>query len=96
MAENVKRVNVTLPLAQVERITQLMADDPAAYPTVSAFVSRAIADRLADEEAHRMLLAVLREQAGEPDEEDRAWAQEALRLADQVAAEPWRGAEGAA
>lgn len=87
MAEKMKRVNVTLPLDQVERIRGLTAERPSEYPTVSAFVSAAVAEKLGNEDAHDMLLAVLREEGSEPTEEDRAWAREALRVADQAAAE---------
>ena len=85
VGENVKRVNVTLPLEQVERIRRLMAEQPSAYPSVSAFVVEAIAERLADAEAHHMLVGVLRELGGEPTPEDVAWAERALRLADEAA-----------
>ncbi len=96
MAETVKRVTVTLPREQVEQIKQFMAADPVAYPTVSAFVRHTIADRLADLDAHEMLLKLLRETGGEPTEEDRAWAAEALALADQMALKGGRDHRGAA
>jgi Arc/MetJ-type ribon-helix-helix transcriptional regulator len=85
VGENVKRVNVTLPVEQVEGIRRLMAEQPSAYPSVSAFVAEAIAERLADAEAHHMLVGVLRELGGEPTAEDVAWAEQALRLADEAA-----------
>jgi len=42
-----------------------MAEDPSAYPSVSAFVAEAIADRLTHAEAHQMLVAVLRDLGGD-------------------------------
>lgn len=96
MAENAKRINVTLPAEQVARIKELAAEQPATYPSVSAFVSEAVTEALASEDAHKMLLEALYDQGGEPAEEDRAWADEALRLAEQIAAEHKRRAPGAA
>jgi Arc/MetJ-type ribon-helix-helix transcriptional regulator len=85
MVEQVKRINVTVPTAQLEQIRRLVASNPKAYPSVSAFVAEAVAARLADSEAHQMLLGVLRQLDGEPSQADRAWAEEALRLADEAA-----------
>jgi Arc/MetJ-type ribon-helix-helix transcriptional regulator len=96
MAEKVKRLNVTVPVEQVERIKQLMAEDPSAYPSVSAFVGEAIADRLANAEAHQMLVAVLRDLGGEPSDDDRAWAEQALRVAEHAARDHATKAKGAA
>jgi len=96
VAETVKRVNVTLPVEQVERIKALMSENPDDYPTVSSFVTQAIADRLANEAAHAALIGVLRDLGGEPTAEDQRWAEEALRRADQAAAEHTRKQQGAA
>lgn len=85
MGENVKRINVTLPVNQVERIQELVAAHPEVYPSVSAFVTDAVAARLSDDDAHGRLVDVLRELGGEPDDDARAWAADALRMADEVA-----------
>jgi Arc/MetJ-type ribon-helix-helix transcriptional regulator len=87
MAENVKRVNVTLPVDDYERVHALVTD--GRYPSVSAFVTDAIRERLAEADAHDMLVGVLRQIGGEPTDEDRAWAADALRLADEVASGDW-------
>jgi Arc/MetJ-type ribon-helix-helix transcriptional regulator len=85
MAEAVKRVNVTLPMDEVERIQELVHD--GRYPSVSAFVTEAIRERLAEADAHDMLVTVLRQIGGDPTADDRAWVDEALRAADELAAQ---------
>jgi hypothetical protein len=87
MSERVKRVTVTLPIDEYERIRAVMACSPTKYPTVSAFVTDAVSERLDEEDGHDELIAFLRESAGEPTAEDREWAANAIRLAEQVAAE---------
>lgn len=96
MAENVKRVNVTLPIEQVDRIKRIVAERPSDYPSVAAFVGEATARMLHDEEAHDMLLSVLGDLGGEPTEADRRWAAEAMRLADHVAREGASDTKGVA
>jgi Arc/MetJ-type ribon-helix-helix transcriptional regulator len=87
MSERVKRVTVTLPTYQYERIRAVMANKPDTYPTVSAFVTEAVSDLLGEEDGHETLLAFLREMDGEPTAEDREWAARAMELARRVAAE---------
>ncbi|KAB2345475.1 hypothetical protein [Actinomadura rudentiformis] len=98
MAENVKRVTVTLPLEQVERIKAVIARNPDVYPTVSSFVVEAISDRIDSYDAHEMLVDVLREIGGEPDEDAKEWAAEAMKVMREMAAErrPGPTAKGAA
>lgn len=85
MSETVKRLTVTIPVEQFELIKRLVEQDASRYPSMSAFVTEAIADRLGDEYAHEMLITMLRELHGEPTAEDIAWAQEALGIADHAA-----------
>jgi Arc/MetJ-type ribon-helix-helix transcriptional regulator len=96
MAEGVKRINVTLPIEQVDRIREVIAERPAEYRSVSAFVVEAIAERLAESEAHQMLLDILHDLAGTPTDEDLAWADEALRLSDEAARKRAGSRQGAA
>jgi Arc/MetJ-type ribon-helix-helix transcriptional regulator len=93
MAENVKRINITLPLDEVERLQELVAEGQ--YPSVSSFVATAVRDRLAERDAHEMLLASLREIGGEPDRAAEEWADQAMRLADEVASGSWHWEEAA-
>ncbi len=58
-----------------------MVSEPAQYPSMSTFVADAVAERLSDAEAHRVLLSVLGDLGGEPTDEDRHWAEQALRTA---------------
>lgn len=90
MAETVKRVNVTLPSEEVQRIHDLVRE--GRYPSVSAFVTEAIRERLAEADAHDMVVAVLRQIGGEPTAADRAWVDDALRLADELSAQAHAGA----
>lgn len=87
MSENVRRLNVALPNQHIERMQHLIADDPARYPSMSAFVAAAVDERLSEEQAHRMLLKVLRENGGEPTGDDHRWAQAALAISKQAAGE---------
>lgn len=84
MAENVKRLTVTIPVEQFQQIKRLV-DQDARYTSMSAFVADAIADRLGDADALKMLIASVRELDGEPTAEDIAWADEALRVAARAA-----------
>lgn len=87
MAENVKRVNVTLQIDEYERVHNLVAE--GRYPTVSAFVTDAIRERLAEADAHEMLVGVLHQIGGDPTPEDEMWVADALRVADDVASGTW-------
>jgi len=90
MAETVKRVNITLPSEEVERIHEMVRE--GRYPPASSFVTEAVRERLAEADAHDMLVAVLRQIGGEPTDADRAWVDDALRLADEVSAQAHAGA----
>jgi len=80
MGEHVKRLTVTIPVEQFELIKRLVEQDATRYPSMSAFVADAIADRLGDEDALEMLIATVRELDGEPTAEDIAWAEDALKV----------------
>lgn len=84
MSENARRINVTLPGSYVERIKEVMASDPARHPSVSAFVAEAVRHRLAEEDAHDVLVEMLHADVGEPTAEDRAWAADAIRHAEKA------------
>ena len=85
MVEGVQRINVTLPKQLLERVKQLVTESPAVYPSVSAFVADAVATRLAEADAHRMLLSALGEGVSEPTADDREWADQALAVAERAA-----------
>ena len=87
MSESVKRVNVTLPMPDVERIGRLVSTT-SDYLSVSAFVAAAVREKLAESDAQDMLHRTLVDCTGEPTAEDRAWAEEAIRTAHEVAAAP--------
>jgi Arc/MetJ-type ribon-helix-helix transcriptional regulator len=88
---------VTISVEQFEQIKRLVEQDAGRYPSMSAFVAEAIADRLGDEYAHEMLITMLREIHGEPTADDIAWADEALRIPDETARrDPDRDVQGAA
>jgi len=94
MGANVKRLTVTIPVEQFELIKGMVEQEPARYPSMSAFVAEAIAERLADEHAHELLIAMLKAEDGEPTAEDIAWADEALRVIERAADD--QPAQGAA
>lgn len=85
MSETVKRVNVTLPVEHVEQIKQAVSAHRSDHSSVSAFVAAAVAEKLAERDAQELLHQALVDYAGEPTADDRAWAEEALRVAREVA-----------
>jgi antitoxin ParD1/3/4 len=72
-----KKIAITLPEEQVAAARQAVAQGRA--PSVSAYISQALARRDADDELQEML-AEIYTQAGPPTDEDRAWARHALGM----------------
>jgi Arc/MetJ-type ribon-helix-helix transcriptional regulator len=72
-----QKIAITLPEEQVAAARQAVAEGRAA--SVSAFISRALARRDADEELAETIAEIYRE-SGQPTEEDRLWARRVLGL----------------
>jgi antitoxin ParD1/3/4 len=72
-----KKIAITLPEEQVAAAQQAVAQGRA--PSVSAYISQALARRDADDELQEML-AEIYAQAGPPTDADRAWARHALGM----------------
>jgi antitoxin ParD1/3/4 len=70
-----EKIAITLPEEQVAAARQAVAEGRAA--SVSAYISQALARRSAEEEMAE-IIAEIYAQAGEPAEEDRAWARRVL------------------
>lgn len=72
-----QKIAITLPEQQVAAARQAVAEGRS--PSVSAYISQALARRDADEELLEMLSEIYAE-AGPPTGADRAWARQALGL----------------
>jgi Arc/MetJ-type ribon-helix-helix transcriptional regulator len=72
-----KKIAITLPEEQVAAARRAVAEGRS--PSVSAYISQALARRDADEELKDMLAEIYAE-VGQPDASDRAWARRALGL----------------
>lgn len=72
-----QKIAITLPEEQVAAAKQAVADGRA--PSVSAFISQALARRDADEDLAETITEIYAE-AGQPTEEDRLWARRVLGL----------------
>ncbi len=72
-----KKIAITLPEEQVAAARRAVAEGRS--PSVSAYISQALARRDADEELEDMLAEIYAE-VGQPDPSDRAWARRALGL----------------
>lgn len=72
-----RKIAITLPEEQVAAAQQAVAQGRA--PSVSAYISQALARRDADDELQEML-AEIYAQTGPPTDADRAWARQALGL----------------
>ena len=70
-----QKIAITLPEEQVAAARRAVAEGRAA--SVSAYISQALARRTAEEEMAE-IIAEIYAQAGEPIEEDRAWARRVL------------------
>lgn len=70
-----QKIAITLPEEQVAAARQAVAEGRAA--SVSAYISQALARRTAEEEMAE-IIAEIYAQAGQPTEEDRAWARRVL------------------
>lgn len=70
-----EKIAITLPEEQVAAARQAVTEGRAA--SVSAYISQALARRSAEEEMAEMI-AEIYAKAGEPTEEDRAWARRVL------------------
>ena len=72
-----KKIAITLPEGQVAAARRAVAEGRS--PSVSAYISEALARRDADDELREMLAEIYTE-VGQPDASDRAWARQALGL----------------
>lgn len=72
-----KKIAITLPEEQVAAARRAVAEGRS--PSVSAYISKALARRDADDELREMLAEIYLE-VGQPDASDRAWARQALGL----------------
>lgn len=72
-----QKIAITLPEEQVAAARQAVADGRA--PSVSAYISEALARRDADEELAETVAEIYAD-AGQPTEADRTWARRALGL----------------
>jgi Arc/MetJ-type ribon-helix-helix transcriptional regulator len=72
-----KKIAITLPEEQVAAARRAVAEGRS--PSVSAYISQALAHRDADDELREMLAEIYTE-VGQPDASDRAWARQALGL----------------
>jgi len=70
-----QKIAITLPEEQVAAARQAVAEGRAA--SVSAYISKALARRTAEEEMAE-IIAEIYAQAGEPTDEDRTWARRVL------------------
>lgn len=70
-----QKIAITLPEEQVAAARQAVAEGRAA--SVSSYISQALARRTAEEEMAE-IIAEIYAQAGQPTEEDRAWARRVL------------------
>jgi len=74
-----QKIAITLPEEQVAAARRAVAEGRS--PSVSAYISRALARRDADDELAEALAEIYAE-AGQPTAADRAWARQALGLAE--------------
>src|SRR5271166_226448 len=72
-----KKIAITLPEEQVAAARRAVAEGRS--PSVSAYISQALARRDADEELAETVAEIYAE-TGEPTDADRAWARQALGL----------------
>ena len=72
-----KKIAITFPEEQVAAARRAVAEGRS--PSVSAYISQALARRDADDELREMLAEIYLE-VGQPDASDRAWARQALGL----------------
>ena len=72
-----KKIAITLPEEQVAAARRAVAEGRS--PSVSAYISQALARRDADDELREMLAEIYLE-VGQPDASDRAWARQALGI----------------
>lgn len=72
-----KKIAITLPEEQVAAARRAVAEGRS--PSVSAYISQALARRDADDELREMLAEIYTE-VGQPYASDRAWARQALGL----------------
>jgi Arc/MetJ-type ribon-helix-helix transcriptional regulator len=72
-----RKIAITLPEEQVAAAHRAVAEGRS--PSVSAYISQALARRDADEELAETVAEIYAEM-GEPTESDRAWARQALGL----------------
>jgi Arc/MetJ-type ribon-helix-helix transcriptional regulator len=72
-----KKIAITLPEEQVAAARR--AVDEGRSPSVSAYISQALARRDADEELAETVAEIYAE-TGEPTDADRTWARQALGL----------------
>jgi Arc/MetJ-type ribon-helix-helix transcriptional regulator len=79
------KIAITLPQQQIATARQAVAEGRA--PSVSEYISQAIARRAADEEL-AATLATVHAGGGSPTSADRAWARHALGL-DGAQEGPW-------
>jgi Arc/MetJ-type ribon-helix-helix transcriptional regulator len=70
-----QKIAITLPEEQVAAARQAVAEGRAA--SVSAYISQALARRTAEEDMAEIIAEIFA-QAGEPTDEDRAWARRVL------------------
>jgi Arc/MetJ-type ribon-helix-helix transcriptional regulator len=73
------KIAITLPEEQVAAARRAVAEGRS--PSVSAYISQALAHRDADEELAETVAEIYAE-AGEPTEADRSWARQALGLSE--------------
>jgi Arc/MetJ-type ribon-helix-helix transcriptional regulator len=74
-----KKIAITLPEEQVTAARRAVAEGRS--PSVSAYISQALARRAADEDLAEMVAEIYAE-TGDPSAADRAWARQALGLAE--------------
>ncbi len=72
-----EKIAITLPEEQVAAARRAVADGRA--PSVSAYISQALARRDADEELAEAIAEIYAE-SGSPTAEERAWARRALGI----------------
>jgi Arc/MetJ-type ribon-helix-helix transcriptional regulator len=72
-----EKIAITLPEEQVAAARRAVAEGRA--PSVSAYISQALARRSAEEDMAE-IIAEIYAQAGEPTEEDRVWARRVLGI----------------
>ncbi len=84
MAENVKRINVTLPVKVYNRVKVIVEREPERYPSVSAYVAEAVNEHIEGDDAWELLLDML-DDGTEPTEEERAWVAGAFAAMEEAA-----------